>query len=175
MIIKRKLFSFLSWLTGSNEKAVRKSSKEVIDEFKRQTTINNDAILELKKHIPSGLNLPNELKLYLSFVYENYKDTPITLVDKHGKEYKTMLSFDGIIKRIKRYRRTFNTNKNNTLIFLVSDNDKKSYGTEYYYCYFPKADGIWLFEVQWGNMSQGLFGIASRDGKFSSTLELMLM
>lgn len=178
MIIRRKLYSFLSRLIGENKK-VKKLSEEIIEEFRKQKTINQDAMMELKRVIPSTMSVPEDLKHYLSFIYENYRDTEVILVNKNGKETKTVLSWNEIIKKIQRYRKTFNTNKNNALIFLtseISNNNSSSFLStdEYYYCYFPKADGIWLFLIQWGNMSQGLYGIRSKDNKLLSDIELML-
>lgn len=178
MIIRRKLYSFLSRLIGENKK-IKKLSEEIIEEFRKQKTINQGAMMELKRVLPSTMSIPEDLKLYLSFIYENYKDTEVIIINKNGKETKTVLSWNEIIKKIQRYRKTFNTNKNNALIFLASEinNSNSSFLStdEYYYCYFPKADGIWLFLIQWGNMSQGLYGIRSKDNKLLLDIELMLM
>ena len=179
MILKRKLFSFLSWLAGGGtRKIIKKSANQVREELKKQTQVNKDAIREIKTILPSNLNIPHELQLYLSFIYENYYDTTVTLLDKNGKDKKAMLDWKGIMEKTKRYRKTFNINKNNALIFLVFEkNDKNPFNTmdEYYFCYFPKADGVWLFNIQWGNASQGLFGLCARDNRLLSSLDLMLM
>ena len=178
MIIKRKQFSFMSWLTGDNT-TTKKSSDEIRAEFKKQTLINPDAVREIKEILPTNLSIPRELQLYLSFIYENYHDTSVTLfTKKSNKSNKVMLGWKDIIKNTKRFRKIFGPNTEKTLIFLTLESPtmKNFYGdVQDYFCYFPKADGIWLFQVQWGNGAQGLFGISAKDARLLSTLDLMLM
>lgn len=179
MIIKRKYFSFLSNLfSGGNvEKMSKKSAEEFRKEFDKWTKVNNDAIKEIKTVLPTNINIPGDLQVYLSFIYENYHNETLNLIDKDGKCKKTVLGWNQIKKKTERYYKTFKPNKNKALIFLAAEtHDKPSFNSgEHWYCYFPQADGIWLFDVAWGGYSQGIFGLGARDGRLLSSIKLMLL
>ena len=148
MIIKRQkefgLFGF--------GKAKTFDLKELSEEYKTWTVINPEVTKYLRSFGLPTNSIDKGVLEYLSLLYEKFPEG--IAINKDGEE---VYGWDQVVKYLKKFKNNFG----GTPLIILGKSENTDFMAGDYMVYFPKQKQIWSFFIQWGNISQGMFGIGT--------------